>query len=320
MYTFFKNKHWAMWAYLGGFCIILLLISQTYCSVLLNDWYRHFYDILQNVEKNTLADFWDSLFKFMLIALPYVLIISVTNFLSRIYMLRWRQAIAEDMSGKWLSTNSMIEGASQRIQEDTARFAQILGSLGIEIIRGVMVLIAFIPILWTLSSTLIVPLFGKAAGSLVWYAIIISFGGIIVSWFVGIKLPILEYNNRKTEAAYRKQLVFGEDNRQLITNESLFSLFTGLRLNHQTLYLHQSYFDLWASFYSQFVVIIPYIIGGVGLFDGTLTLGMLVQISNCFGKVHESFSIVLNRWTAITELRSIYIRLKEFYNILEEGK
>ena len=119
------------------------------------------------MEKNTLTDFWDSLTKFMLIALPYVFIIAVTNFLSRLYMLRWRQAIAEDMSSKWLLTNSVIEGASQRIQEDTARFAQILGSLGIEIIRGVMVLIAFIPILWSLSSTLIVPLFGKSAGSLV---------------------------------------------------------------------------------------------------------------------------------------------------------
>jgi len=295
-----------------------LLISQTYCSVLLNDWYRQFYDILQNVEKNTLTDFWDSLTKFMLIAMPYVFIIAVTNFLSRLYMLRWRQALAEDMSQRWLRTNIHIEGGSQRIQEDTARFAQILGSLGIEIIRGIMVLIAFIPILWGLSVKLTVPIFGSIPGSLVWFALIISIGGILISWFVGIKLPGLERKNRITEAAYRKELVLGEDNRKSITNESLFELFTGLRLNHQKLYLHQSYFDLWASSYSQIVTILPFLIGGHGLFSGVLTLGMLVQISNCFSKVQDSFSIILYRWQNITELRAMHTRLTEFYKLMEE--
>jgi peptide/bleomycin uptake transporter len=36
-----------------------------------------------------------------------------------------------------------IEGASQRIQEDTMRFATIVEDLGVELIKSVMVLIAF---------------------------------------------------------------------------------------------------------------------------------------------------------------------------------
>jgi peptide/bleomycin uptake transporter len=317
MYSFFKCKAWAIWAYLGGVGIISLIIAQTYCAVLLNEWYGVFYTILQNVELHTINEFWLSLATFIYIAMPYVFLIAITNFVSRVYMLRWRQSIAEDMSSKWIHTNTMIEGASQRIQEDTARFAQILGSLGIEAIKGIAVLTAFIPILWALSISLVVPIFGKTTGSLVWFALIISVGGIIISWFVGIKLPKLEYNNRKTEAAYRKELVLGEDKRDSITNESLFSLFTGLRLNHQRLYLHQSYFDLWASLYGQSVVILPFLIGGEGLFSGILTLGMLIQISNCFSKVNDSFSIILNRWTAITELRSIHLRLTEFYKLMD---
>ena len=39
----------------------------------------------------------------------------------------------------------------------------------------------------------------------------IPLGGIVISWFVGIKLPGLEYNNQKVEAAFRKDLVLGED-------------------------------------------------------------------------------------------------------------
>ena len=40
-----------------------------------------------------------------------------------------------------------------------------------------------------------------------------SLGGVLVSWLVGIKLPGLEYNNQVVEAAFRKELVYGEDDR-----------------------------------------------------------------------------------------------------------
>lgn len=45
-----------------------------------------------------------------------------------------------------------IEGASQRVQEDTMRFATILEDLGVELIKAVMVLVAFLPILFELSK------------------------------------------------------------------------------------------------------------------------------------------------------------------------
>jgi ABC-type long-subunit fatty acid transport system fused permease/ATPase subunit len=44
-----------------------------------------------------------------------------------------------------------IEGASQRVQEDTMRFASIMEGLGVSLIDSVMTLIAFLPILWALS-------------------------------------------------------------------------------------------------------------------------------------------------------------------------
>jgi len=227
--------------------------------------------------------------------------------------------MADDMTEKWMNTDIKIEGASQRIQQDSERFAKIVGSLGVEIIRGIMVLIAFIPILWSLSKELDIPVVGSFPGSLVLVAISLSFFGIIVSWFVGYHLPQLEYNNQVTEAAYHKPLVHAEDNRSLTTKGLLYIRFKELRKNHETLFLHLSYFDLWASLYGQSIVIVPFLIGGIGLFKGILTLGMLVQISNCFSKVHESFAIILNRWTAINELRSINLRLTEFYKLVEKG-
>jgi len=60
------------------------------------------------------------------------------------------------------------------------------------------------------------------------------------------------------------------------------------------------------------MTIAPYLIAGPALFMQTITLGVLVQISNAFQKVHGSLSIFIHNWTTVTELRSIRMRLHEF--------
>ena len=51
---------------------------------------------------------------------------------------------------------------------------------------------------------------------------------------------------------------------------------------------------------------------GPGLFTGAMTLGILIQTSSAFREVQGSFSLFMQNWTRITELRSIYKRLTEF--------
>ena len=77
-----------------------------------------------------------------------------------------------------------------------------------------MTFIAFIPILLGLSYKGDIPYLRDIEGSLVWVALIVALGGLFISWFVGCDLPGLEYNNQKVEAAFRKDLVLGEDNKE----------------------------------------------------------------------------------------------------------
>jgi peptide/bleomycin uptake transporter len=220
---------------------------------------------------------------------------------------------------RWRTVEEEIEGASQRIQEDCNRFARIVESLGLQVVRAVMTLVAFIPVLWALSEHVDIPFFRDIPGSLVWTALTVSLGGIVISWFVGWKLPGLEYNNQKVEAAFRKDLVLGEDDKANYAQpETLWSLFTGIRFNYQRLYLHYGYFDTWMITYDQFMVIVPYLIMGPGLFTGAIMLGVLVQVSNAFSKVHGGFALFLHNWTTITELRSIWKRLHEFERNLDK--
>ena len=54
---------------------------------------------------------------------------------------------------RWIKVRN-IEGASQRIQEDTMRFASIMKGLGVYMVDSVMTLISFLPVLTALSIKL----------------------------------------------------------------------------------------------------------------------------------------------------------------------
>ncbi len=324
--TFFATRKWALWAWGGLFILLSSLWAHVSITVAINEWYGGFYDLMQNSAsyvdspKEGIDLFFQKLVSFnmedksfFLLAMPYVLIATITNWFTRIYGLRWREAITFDYLPRWRNVKEDIEGASQRIQEDCNRFARIVESLGLQIVRSIMTLIAFIPVLWTLSEKTDITFFGIADGSLVWYAFVISIGGLIITWFVGAKLPGLEYNNQKVEAAFRKDLVLGEDDKVNYGRpETVLELFTGIKFNYQRLYNHYGYVDIWINTYDQFMVIVPYLLVGPGLFTKLITLGIVVQVSNAFRKVHEGFGVFLYQFTTITELRSIWKRLSEF--------
>ena len=325
--SFFCTRKWLLWSWGGLLILLSSLWLQVSLTVAINEWYGGFYDLMQN--SATYFDrsqvgidlFYDKLYDFCILAMPYVIIATITNWFTRVYGLRWREAITFDYLPKWRDVTEDIEGASQRIQEDTHKFAEIIENLGLQIVRSIMTLIAFIPVLWELSAKTDIPFFGMEGGSLVWFALVISVGGLIITWFVGAKLPGLEYNNQKVEAAFRKELVFGEDDKSNYARpETILELFTGIKFNYQRLFNHYGYVDVWVNSYDQFMVIVPYLLVGPGLFTKLITLGVVVQVSNAFRKVHEGFGVFLYQFTTITELRSIWKRLREFEDNLRRFK
>ena len=101
--------------------------------------------------------------------------------------------MTEYYSSKWQQVRH-IEGASQRIQEDTMRFASIMEGLGVRLIGSVMTLLAFLPVLWGLSSYVKeLPFIGEVPQALVFTALIWSIFGTVLLAVAGIRLPGLEF-------------------------------------------------------------------------------------------------------------------------------
>ncbi len=314
--SFFLARRWLLWSWPGAAIIFFGTWYQVQIDVQINDWFGGFYDIVQKAlgkpGEVSLDEFFGFLMTFGKLAGIYVLVAVMLSFFTKHWVFRWRHAMNDFYMSHWDKLRT-IEGASQRVQEDTKRFSAIMESLGSNMMDSLMTLVAFLPILWELSKKVSgIPLLGQVDHALVYVAILFALLGTVVLALVGIKLPGLEYNNQRVEAAYRKELVHAEDDPARGAAPVVGELFTHVRANYFRLFFHYMYFDVAKFSYLQFGVLVPYIALGPTVVAGAITLGAMQQIVRAFGRVEMSFQFLVRSWGTIVELISVYKRLRAF--------
>ncbi|MEH2489147.1 peptide antibiotic transporter SbmA [Bradyrhizobium sp. AZCC 2230] len=312
----FAPHPWATWSILGSALILFTSYFQVQVSVAINSWYGPFYDLVQAALSKsapvTVEQFYSELWTFAGIALVAVVVGVMTRFFVSHYIFRWRTAMNDFYVANWPRLRT-IEGASQRVQEDTMRFASTMEGLGVNLISAVLTLLAFLPVLVRLSSNVTeLPLLGSIPYPLVFAAVIWSILGTGVLALIGIRLPGIEFLNQRVEAAYRKELVLGEDDPARAIPPTLGVLFSDIRRNYFRLYLNFMYFNVGRIVYLQTDVIFPYVLLAPTIIAGKITLGAMNQILNAFTQVRTSFQYLVNSWSTIVELISIYQRLRGF--------
>ncbi|MEZ5741030.1 MAG: peptide antibiotic transporter SbmA [Burkholderiaceae bacterium] len=315
-WMFFSPHRWRRWSVLGSAAIIFVTWYQVQLDVMINQWFGSFYDMIQKAlatpDSVSVTDYYGQLMTFGKIALVYITVVVLMRFFVSHYIFRWRTAMNEYYMSMWERVRH-IEGASQRVQEDTMRFASIMEGLGVSLISAVMTLIAFLPILWGLSAYVkVLPIIGEVSQALVFVAIIWSVIGTALLALAGIRLPGLEFRNQRVEAAYRKELVYGEDDPARAQPPTVADLYEDVRTNYFRLYFNYLYFNVVRYSYLQVGVLVPYIALGPTIVAAGFTLGVMQQIIRAFSQVENSFQYLINSWTTIVELLSIYKRLKAF--------
>jgi peptide/bleomycin uptake transporter len=314
--SFYLSRRWLPWSFPGAVLILSATWYKVQLDVQINEWFGEFYNIIQKALSQpnaiTMDEYFRQLATFGHIAGLYVTIAVATDFFIKHYVFRWRIAMNDYYAASWHAVRE-IEGASQRVQEDTMRFARLMEGLGVSFMRSVMTLFAFLPILWTLSEKISeLPWIGPVSHSLVWVAIVFAAAGTVLLAVIGLKLPGLEFENQRVEAAFRKELVHGEDDQARATPARFGALFADVRRNYFRLFFHYMYFDVARYVYLQFGVLVPYVALGPTLVTGAITLGLMQQIVRAFGRVESSFQYLVNSWTTIVELISVYKRLRVF--------
>lgn len=323
---------WQWWSIMGSSLILFSTYFSVQVSVAINNWRRPFFDLVQNAlgasaakagediavtkSAETIAsvshDLYGLTITFAEIAFIAIFVYVMTKFFVSHFIFRWRTAMNDYYTAQW-KTVRHIEGASQRIQEDTMRFAEIMENLGVSIVEAVMTLFAFLPVLWALSAYVTeLPVVGKIIHPLFVAALLWSVFGTGLLAVVGIKLPGLYFKNQRVEAAYRKELVYGEDDEYRAQPPTLKELFENVRQNYFRIYFHYMYFNVARMLYIQADNIFVYVLLIPTIAAGAITFGILQQILTAFSRVSESFQYLVNSWTTIIELLSIYKRLASF--------
>lgn len=307
---------WQNWSILVSGLILFLIYFSVQVSVAVNNWYGPFFDYVQGLMsksvQSTNQEFYAGTATFAWLALIGMNVSVVNAFIVSHWVFRWRTAMNDYFMDYWPRLRH-IEGASQRVQEDTMRFAQIMEDLGTSMVQSIMTLIAFLPVLIALQQHVkAVPVFGEISNPLVVAAIAWCLFGTVAVMLAGIKLPGLQFRNQRVEAAYRKELVYGEDYADRAQPPVAKELFNNVRRNYFRLYGHYIYFNVVRYTYLQADNIVSFLIMGPALVAGTITLGLMNQVNNAFGRVTNSIQFLVSSWSTIVELLSVHKRLRAF--------
>ena len=335
--SFFLSKH-APYAWFFLSVIMGLTWYGVEILVFYNAWNRELWDAIQGYDETR---FWqlflgwdlgrlsdtlilkeDTIPSFLEILVIYVPMSVYGTWQTRRWIFRWREANTHYYLNRWNKCKAKIEGGSQRIQEDLMVFGKTLEGLFIGLFSAVLVLFAFIPILWELSEGLPIWNGEIIEGFLVWVALAMSLGGTVISLILGWWLPKLEYRNQVVEAKFRKQLVHSEDDFSARCVQTLFPMFSSIRRNYYRLFNYYMGFGIWQTAFGLCLGNIAMIAIAPSYFQQLITLGVLSQVLNAFSRVEGSMTYFIDRWTTIVDFWAVILRLTEFNKALDiaEGK
>lgn len=348
-FFFATQRRTASIAWVGVLMIICHALFNAWLKRRLNEWYGEFYSFLQTapsfssgefssgaeqVSREGRAQVSEKLWQFWLIVLPMLIVHPVVKYLRSLWALEWRFALMRRYIFSLNPSSPMVEGASQRTQEDTQRFANGLQGALVVVLDAVCTLAVFLPLLHELGGEIQCPPLFKFLGDfwLVYLASSSAALGLMVSVYIGKPLVGLEVQNQVVEAEYRKELVLLEtssSNDAALTNNDaalcrsavfepnpVFApLLDRLRANYVKLFKNFMFLNAWVGFFDQALTLMPYAVAAPLLFFSfphQIKLGLLVQLSNSFGKVFDALNVVSENWVAVNEFASCVIRLRQF--------
>ena len=313
--------------------VVAIELSLVGINVLLNAWNANFYNALQ--DKN-----WDvfvyQLGYFCVLATAFILLAVYQLYLNQWLQIRWRNWLTRHYIDKWLSSGNhyrmqllgdAADNPDQRIAEDIRQFIDggntgIL-TLGLGLLNSVVTLGSFIVILWTLSATAPLHMFGSVwniPGYLVWAALLYAILGTTLTHLIGWPLVSLNFQQQHYEADFRFNLVRVRENSEQIAllggepNEQtrLHGSFARVAANWLAIMNRTKRQTFLTAGYAQASTVFPFIVGAPAYFAGAIQLGGLMQTSSAFGSVQNALSYFINVYRGLAEWRSVIERLDGF--------
>ncbi|WP_407312290.1 ABC transporter ATP-binding protein/permease [Pseudomonas sp. nanlin1] len=322
-----KGKAWLLLL-----SVIALSLFNVAVSVIINRWYRDFYNAL---EKKDLAAFTQLMLFFCGIAAVAILAAVYRLYLTQMLTIRWRRWLTEKHFARWLSQKNYYfleqggytDNPDQRLSEDLNSFTSDTLSLALGLISTVVSLVSFSIILWGVSGS--IEVFGiEIPGYMFWCALLYAGVGSWLAHLIGRRLIGLSNRQQRYEADLRFAMVRIRENAESIAlyngepneNERLNNRFGSVWSNFWTIMNVQKRLKFFTTGYGQIAIIFPFVVAAPRYFSGKIQLGELMQINSAFGNVQENFSWFIDAYVTLASWKATSDRLLSFRQALDDNE
>ncbi len=316
--------------------IVALNLGGVWLLVQYNDWYRVFYDALQQKDQPV---FWQQMGRFTLIAFGLIVLAVYRFYLTQLLEVRWRTWMTTHYLQRWLahhafyrlelarygqgSDGQVPDNPDQRIQEDLNLFTTYTVSLTMGAFNAAVTLVSFVGILWGLSGAFSFELGGRSIevpGFMVWMAVLYCAAGSWITHVIGKPQIGLNFRQQRLEADFRHHMVrvreYSEaialDRGEPVERQQLDLRFSRVLANYLDLIRAQKRLIWFSSFFGQAAVIFPFLVSAPRFFSGAIQLGELMQISTAFGRVQDSLAWFVDNYQQLAVWRATTDRLTSF--------
>jgi putative ATP-binding cassette transporter len=306
--------------------VIALEFALVYVAVAINQWHGRFFNALE-------ARDWDRVgAEFAIFGL--ILIGTVTTGLAQYWLgqhfqIRWRRWMTERFAGIWMAdarhyrirfVDDSVDNIHLRIANDISVFIQKTHEIGSGLVGVVITLISFAVILWGISSTTPMPLFGidfSFPGYLIVVALLFAAMGTLLAHLIGRRLIFLNFNQQRREADLRFATARVTDHSEQVAllraepveRAEIRRRFDALARNWTALAAVQTRLTGFIFGYTHVSSIFPTLVVTPAYLYGFIPLGVLMQAAQAFQRVEGSFAYGINAYSKIAEWKAAMDRL-----------
>jgi putative ATP-binding cassette transporter len=315
-----------LWTVFG---ILALIAATAFGQVLLNRWYKPFYDA---IEQRNLPGFFSQLIIFAQIAGVLLLVNVAQGWLNRYLHIKLREGLVRDLLDQWLRPGRALRlqrsgemgiNPDQRLHDDAWHLADLSADLGIGLTQASVLLASFIGVLWAISDGFVFHYDGYSVaipGYMVWAALAYAGTASAISWLIGRPLIRLNADRYAREADMRAALVRASDGIDDIAkngNEDeekgrLVADLEAVVRAARKIMTAAVRLQWFTAGYGWVTVIAPIVIASPVYFAGDITFGGLMMAAAAFTQVHSSLRWFVDNIGAIADWRATLLRVASF--------
>jgi vitamin B12/bleomycin/antimicrobial peptide transport system ATP-binding/permease protein len=314
--------------------IVLMTLGQVFINVRFNDWNRRFYEGLQNKDA---ASFVPLIVEFSILAVIYILVAVYRLYFRQMLEMRWRVWLTRRTVSAWLDGRAYYrlelqdrrtDNPDQRIAEDLRLFTSNTLGLSLGLLGSLVTLVSFAAILWSISGSLTFDLAGGTIvvpGYMIWVALAYAIVGSIFTHVVGRRLIPLNFEQQQREADFRFGLIRLRENAEGVAlyggegpeRNDLLGRFERIRSNWWGIMNYTKRLTFYVTGYDQIAILFPFLVASPRYFAGEITLGVLAQTADAFGRVQGTLSWFVENYGALATWKATVDRLLTFQSAID---